>query len=79
MQDVGAVGVAGQSPTPLAGGPFRAENGLGCPLTSLLLDPCEVVGQSGAGSCVMGRSVLLRARGSERTESPAPANWVEVG
>ncbi|MGH3784379.1 MAG: hypothetical protein ACRDRO_28105 [Pseudonocardiaceae bacterium] len=34
----------GESPISLSGGPFRAENGFGCPLTSLLLDPGEVVG-----------------------------------
>jgi hypothetical protein len=33
----------GLVPDPLSGGPFRAENGVGCPLTSLLLDPGEVV------------------------------------
>jgi hypothetical protein len=32
-----------QSPIPLSGGPFRAENGVGCPLTSLFLDRVEVV------------------------------------
>ncbi|MGH3832799.1 MAG: class I SAM-dependent methyltransferase, partial [Pseudonocardiaceae bacterium] len=41
-----------ESPPPLAGGPFRAENGVGCPLTSLLLGPCEAVHESGAGSCL---------------------------
>jgi hypothetical protein len=29
--------------SPLVGGPFRAENGVGCPLTSLVLDRVEVV------------------------------------